>query len=712
MSATGHEEEFRRIFRDDAEVQLSRIADHAIDLESGANPEIVAELFREAHTLKGASAVVGFDEVSRVAHVLEDLFESLRAGRRAPSRDVVEAVLMGVDALRDILGRLDRAEDCSAAADAAEIALRAAIAGEADAAAADQQQPEPDPAPTAAEAPDTDVADTPAIGASTTTVADVPAEAPAAARGGDDTVRVPVERLDELVRLVGESAAAQLRVGRLLEESLGIEAESIAEFRQLSRVLNDLHERTMRARMVTLETVTAPLRRAVRELAGTQEKQVAWEVTGGDTELDRRVLEQVRDPLMHLVRNAVDHGIEPPAERVAAGKPPEARLTLHASQRGAEVLITVSDDGRGIDPHRVRSAGVGPAVEELTDAGALELIFEPGFSTSSEVTDVSGRGVGLDAVRCSVDALRGRIEVDSQPGAGTTFRIVVPMTLALVPCLLVRAADERYAIPVHSVVTVIDLEEDTCLSVEGLPSVLVDDEPVTVSDLARELHGTSESATGPIVVMASATRRHAFRVDALVGRRPVVVKDLGNLLPRVDVLAGASVESDGRVVLVIDPPGLIAHGESLGRGSATSFVPILDAEDAPARKAAAPGASVLVVDDALTIRELQRTILERAGYEVRVAADGQEALARLAERPADLVLTDVEMPRLDGFGLTTAIREQPHLESIRIVILSSLGDEASRRRGLEAGADGYLVKSDFDEGSLLSVVERTIGVAA
>ena len=522
-----------------------------------------------------------------------------------------------------------------------------------------------------------------------------------------ERIMVPVGRLDELVRLVGESAAAHLRIGRMLGERLAVDPATISEFRDLSRVLNDLQERTMHARMVPVATITDQLHRAARDLSRSLGKQVRWDVRGEDTELDRGVLQQLADPLLHLVRNAVDHGVETPEERVAAGKEPHATVGLHAMQLGSEVIITVTDDGRGIDVERVREEATqgGVDVSSLTDAAALNLVFRSGLSTARFISEISGRGVGLDVVRTSIDAVRGRIEVRSTSGVGSEFRIVVPITLAVLPCLLLAVADRRYALPMHSIAVSKAFDPAATAHAEGRPIVWVGGEPVPVSALADTLGiNAATRANGPVVVVAGGTRRHAFRVDALVGQRDVVVKGLGRLLPRLEVLAGASVEPDGSILLVLDALGVIERAR-LARVPAERLVTMLEEDRIPnARRG-----SIVVVDDALTVRELQRSILERAGFEVRVACDGFEALALLDEATADLVLTDVEMPRMDGFELTEAIRARPNLTNVPIIVLTSRASEEDRQRGLEAGADGYIIKSAFDEGGLLAAVDRLLG---
>jgi two-component system, chemotaxis family, sensor kinase CheA len=669
MSPTGHEDEFRQLFAREAQGRLGSLADGAMELErQGADPELVSQMFRDAHTLKGGAAVVGFPEISEVVHELEQLLDDLRKGRLGAEAGVPDAVLGSVDGLRAMIDAAMAGRPVAEAAGAVRAAL--AKAGTAPA-------PAPAPEPTVVAAP------APAVAAPAPVRAD-PREA----------IPVPVDRLDRLVRLVGEAAAAQLRVGRMLTDRLDDEPADVDEYREMAQALGELQEQTMRARMVSVGTIAGPLRRAVRDIAHDRGKQVRWELAGESTELDRHVLEQLREPLVALVRNAADHGIEAPAERADAGKPREGRVRLHARQLGADIVISVGDDGRGIDTARVQEATGG------SEGDALEAIFRPGVSTAETVTEVSGRGVGLDAVRTAVGALRGRIEVRTTAGAGTEFRISVPMTLATLRCLLVRAGGRPYALPMHSTATALPPSAEAPVGVEGRRAVWLGDETIGLTDLTAVLGvPAADGPPGPAVVLTALGARHAFRVDELLGQRDVVLKDLGRLLPRLELLAGASVEPDGSIMLVLDAAGLV--GAARGTAPLPIAAPPEALEPPPAEPA---GGRVLVVDDALTIRELQRSILERAGYEVATAATGREALARLVEDGADLVLTDVEMPGMDGLALTAAIRDTPALASTPVLILTTRGSEEDRQRGLEAGADVYLVKSAFDERALLTAV--------
>jgi two-component system chemotaxis sensor kinase CheA len=701
--ATLTADQIRALFAQEAEVRLAHLDQLLLRLEHAPeDEELLRSIFRELHTLKGSSAAAGLDEVSRPAHELEELVDDVRAKRRQVTPELIDNLFAGADRLAKLVNGTaepPRPPDGDVHQHA-EVARRAPDAETPPVAEGMFPTGHP-PHPARREAgPPTP---TPGSGQAFAAPPGSAAGARPTSTDSGGVVMVQLERLDELVRLLGESAAAHLRVGRMLKERFGVDAASVSEYNELSRDLNILQDRVMRTRMVPLGTITDQLHRAVRDIARSEGKRVRWVVEGASTELDRGVLNQLSDSLLHLVRNAVDHGVEPPAER-PGHKNPEATIRLHAWQLGSDVIIAVTDDGRGIDIDRVRERAtrLGIDTADLTEDETLQLIFRSGLSTTSFVTDVSGRGVGLDVVKTSVEAARGRIEVRSELGKGTEFRIVVPITLAVLRCLVVEAVGQRFALPLHRVVVTQAHDASREIQAEGRAVVWVEDQPVTVSTLANTLGLGDAPSHGPIVVLTDSTRSNAFQVDRLVGQRDVVLKSLSRLLPPLPAVAGAGIEPDGSIFLVLDPPGLIQGARSSRRVPAPAAA--VEHGEGPQRR-------ILVVDDALTVRELQRSILERAGFDVRTASDGMQALTMLAAEPVDLVLTDVEMPNLDGFGLTEAIRGKPELANIPILILSSLSSEADRQRGLDVGADGYIVKSSFDEPGLLAAVNRLLGAA-
>ncbi len=633
------------LFEQEARERLASLGGLLLEVErDGVTDDLIGSLFREAHTLKGAANVVGLTRLGAEAHALEDLFDRIRTGEVTVTPQVVDEMLAAVDRLCELTGF----DSDATGTDGSDVA-------------AEDEEP--------AAVPDD-------------TGHPIDGDAPRPARRDNarqETARVPVDRLDDLVRLAGESAAAHLR-------------------------LAELQERALRARMLPRGAAEPALRRAVRDLGRQTGKSMTLEFRGADTELDRTVHEQLVDSLVHIVRNAVDHGLEPTAERLELGKPAEGSIVVHAMQLGPRVVVTVSDDGRGVDLDGVRERAerLGVATTGLDDDAVLDLLFWPGLTTTDEVTDISGRGVGLDAVRASLGRLRGRVDVDTETGRGTTFRISVPITLTVVRALVVRAGGQRYAVPMSNVLTVLgpDAPMD---QVEGRPAVRIGATSVGVSVLGDVL-GVETGGEGPIVAITGVHRTHAFCVDALEGERDVLLKAVPASIPASELVVGASAEPDSSVMLVLDAESLVDTAASTTPGVR------------PLRRAAVPevaeASRILVVDDALTVRELQRTILVRAGYSVTTAADGREALDRIDEAKPDLVLTDVEMPELDGLSLCREIRRGSRWTNVPIVVLTSRGSDEDRRAGMEAGADAYIVKSAFDEAALLGVVERLLGEAS
>ena len=689
MDLGGHDEELLQIYAEEARERLAAMTTLLLQLDStAADPELTACLFREAHTLKGGAAMVGMEAVARLAHAMEDVLSEVRDGLRTVTPELVDTLLAVVEALSSIVPAAAVGGEHEAAVVAAERALAEAVAGAPTAApalgSAGPVEP-PAPAPRVAE----------------------PAASPEPPVSAQERLAVPIDRLDELVRLVGETVTGQLRLGVLLRQALGVDPDGVEEFRSFTHVLQELQEVAMRTRMVPFARAVPGLQRAVRELARARGKQVRLEVHGGETELDRRVLDQLTEALLHLVRNSVDHGVETPEARLLAGKDAEAVIGLEAEQNRSEAIVIVRDDGRGIDVERVREKARrnGGPQHEISDDEALSLIFSPGFSTSDQVDEISGRGVGLDIVRHRLEAIQGRVDVRSQPGAGTRFRIAVPLTLAVVYSLLVTAAGQRFALPMQSIAGIVPPEKEE-RSAGGRWVVVPDGHPIPIATLAATLGlgaGTPGAPLGPTVLISGHAERYAFRVDEVRGQRQVVVKGLSQVLPRLPVIAGASVEPDGLILLMLEPAALIERAVR-ARPSAQEHAPPVAAEPR-----SLPRTRVLVVDDAMIVREMERSILEQAGYQVVIARDGVEALAALVDHPCDLVVTDIDMPRMNGLELTAEIRRLPRTAQLPVILLTSHADDETRRQGLEAGADGYVVKAGFDQFALLEHVQKALG---
>jgi two-component system chemotaxis sensor kinase CheA len=663
--------ELQEVFHDEVSQRLDEMEAALLAIESGtADSSVIDALFRDAHTIKGTAGMFGLDDVAAVAHAAEDILAVLRERGTVPpgmadpllhATGVVRARVNGEEAPVDDL--LDE--------------LATSLAALSGAGAGETTTPTPR-RPSAAEV--------------------VPPPPPAAAReqrrpGTDQrSVRVPPGKIDHLLDVVGEA----MQDGRRLAHALGATAdaeaglpENIADALSGSaRTLGELKDAAVKMRTLPVAVIAGSLPRAIRDLARAAGKDVEFTVTGAETELDRVILDSLADPITHLLRNAVAHGIESPAERERAGKPRRGRVELRAVPRGGLVEIVVADDGRGITREVAEQAR---AEGSLTD-----ILSRTGYSTAGEVTELAGRGVGLDAVRDYVQSLGGGFEIRSQPGQGMEVSLLLPLALALLDVLLFERGGSVFGVPLSVVEEVVTVTETTAM--QGRPSLIVRGRAIPVADVATLLGAQAPPlrASPPALVLGMTDRRVAVTCDALLGTEEVVVKPLRPLLATVRGYLGAAILGDGRIALLAEPVAL------------TRDRPAIE----PAAPHARPAASrkVLVVEDSFTVRELQRSILETAGYETVTARDGREALQVIGQDPEiALVVTDLEMPRVDGLGLTRALRADPAHASLPVVIVTSHGSEEDQRKGIEAGADAYMAKRNFDQHALLATVERLIG---
>ena len=641
-------------FREEAGERVDRIVDGLLSFEKGTGgKEAIDALFREAHSIKGSAGMMGLDEAYEISHGIEDvLAQSRESGSLAPG--LVEPLLQASDALRRaVAGEVGLAEP----------ALVAISAAHHDAA----------PAGPSAGPPDEPAASSPE-------------------RAERRSMRVEAERVDRLLDAVGESVVHHRRLGHALHAPAGpngpdLETEDLMS--RGDRLLVDLQDAVIKLRTLPFSSITGPLPRAVRDLAAAQEKEVELLIEGAESQLDRVILEGASEAIVHLLRNAIAHGIEPPDERERAGKPRAGRIELRAEQRGDRVAIEVRDDGRGVASELLQAAD-GPA-----SLGGM--LARAGMSTAASVTGVSGRGVGLDAVRNHVESVGGTLEIDSQPERGTTVSLLLPMNLALLEVLMLERGKSVFGVPINGVAEAIQVTE--VMPLMGRPVVRLGGEAVPLIDLVTVLGGSAPAlqARFPAIILARDGRRVALSCDRILGEDAVVVKHLGRVLADTPGYLGGAVMGDGRVALVLDPLQLLS--------TAT------DGRPAPVHaEAQTEPSTVLVVDDQFTVRELQRSILEASGYRVETARDGREAWERLsARRGIDLIVTDLEMPEMDGFELTSAIRNDAEISSLPIVIVTSRTGDEDERRGLEAGADAYIVKERFDQRALLETVEHLIG---
>ncbi len=483
--------------------------------------------------------------------------------------------------------------------------------------------------------------------------------------------------------------------------------------RTLASMVDHLLEDMKKVIMVPSSSLLEVFPKLVRDISRDRGKEVELVMQGGEIEIDRRILEEIKDPLIHLVRNSVDHGIEKPEERSRKGKPITGTVALTVTQKGgSEVELCVSDDGSGVNLARVRSAAVktGAVSQEeghrLTESEALKLIFRSGFSTSPIITDISGRGLGLAIVQEKIEKLGGTLTLESQLDAGMTFRIRLPMTLATFRGILVRVNQHFFVLPTANVKRVVRVKEEEARTVEGRMTVRFDEQLVALIHLAALLGLPAQSSTNdfpgraPVVILGSAEKRIALVVDEILDEREVLVKSLGKQLARVRNIAGATILGAGEVVPILNISDLI---ESALQKAATSVrTPVATKLEADKRKA------ILLAEDSITARTLLKNILNSAGYEVKTAVDGADALTELKAGDFDLLVSDVDMPRMNGFDLTARIREDKKLAELPVVLVTSLDSREDRERGMDVGANAYIVKSSFDQSNLLETVRRMI----
>ena len=710
---------------------LQTLAKGVTGLQMGRpDPEKINHLFRAAHTLKGSSRMLKLLPITETSHFLEDVLAAMRDGALWVDERTRSALIAGVDALSDLVDMLAEQLDpavlpdadrtvCAAleqllapesvdAADATEgmelFSEGRLVGRDADHAAPDRQ--------------------------------DAEAQMSSPRLRGGDTVRLPLERLDHLIKIMGEVAnshermrehSEQLRkLGRALqvltqadgcdktltESLIGLARTMRNDIQSQAVLIASLNDVALTMRMLPLSIVFDPITRTVRDFARSIGKEVEIEATGAGLEMDRQIIDKLADPLIHLMRNAVDHGVESSQQRTESGKPKRARIELVARQESGKAVIEITDDGAGIAWERVREKLVKKAwmteaeAQALNERELIEWIFRPGFSTAPIITDVSGRGVGLDVVRqVLIEDLSGDIHVDSQAGAGCRFVLTLPLSLALARVLLISSRGHVFAFATLHVSELLSVSATDLLEVADRRAVIVRNEfvPVVALDgllgLRHGLAPTGEPVS--LVVLRIGRDKIAVIVDEWLDERDMMIKSLPDHLCS-NALAGGVVETaQGDLAIVLHVPTLMQKARGVqGQGGA---------DQSAAQSQDTFGPRILVVDDSLNTRELEKDVLEAHGYQVTLAEDGMDGLSRALAGEFDAILTDVEMPRMDGFTLTARLRESERYRHRPIVIITSREREEDKRRGLQAGADAYIVKGDFDQNNLVDTLQALLG---
>ena len=715
---------------------------------------IVENIFREAHSLKGAARSVTMTEVEALCQTLESVFAAWKGGALGPSPDLYDTLHKTVTILRLLLAETD---DNRAAALKSQIGpLSEQLVDLLQAPLSKPKSPSKN-----GQAYPMAVALEPHI--STTEERPAPMETVRIATAKLDAVLLQAEELLS-VKLATSQHAAELRdinvtlarwkrewakvqpevraIGRNLEKNAQDASgrngrfTKITEFldwsfqafteldgqmtamaksanqdhRTLGLMVDELMLDMKNVLMLPFSSVLHTFPALVRELSRDQAKEVDLVIEGGEIEVDRRILEEIKDPLIHLIRNCIDHGIEKPAEREQKNKPRLGTIGIAVSQLdGNKVQLLISDNGRGIDRAKIKVSALKLGLiaqaeaDGLSDPETFALVFRSGVSSSALITDLSGRGLGLAIVREKAEKLRGTVTVDSQVHGGTTFRMVLPLTTATFRGIPVRVNQDFFVLPAATVERVARVKQEKIKTVENKDTIELDGKTISLVRLAEVLElprkdTTEDNHNGvPVVIISQHGKRIAFLVDNIVDEQEVLVKTLGRQLSRVRNIAGATVLANRKLVPILNVSDLMQSAVRVsGR---TAQVPALE-KDQPSRK------SVLVVEDSITSRTLLKNILETAGYNVNTAVDGVDGFTQLRSHEFDVVVSDVEMPRMNGFDLTAKIRADKKLSEMPIILVTALQSREDRERGMDAGANAYIVKNSFDQSNLLEVMGR------
>ncbi|MGX5218575.1 response regulator [Pseudomonas segetis] len=748
------------LFRMEAEAQTQVLDAGLLVLER--DPTHAGQLeacMRAAHSLKGAARIVGLDEGVSIAHVMEDLLVAAQEGLLRLQSDHIDALLQGSDVLLRIgqVG-LNSEQQNQLSEQVASLVVRLQALFVAAVPAFAQSSPPPVPPPAPAEEPMVQDSPEPVV---VEPSQDSTLEPATDARGR--VLRVSAERLDHLLDMSGKSLVEFQRIKPLsdslarlkrlhsttrraldslrevtLESSLDAQAQALlSESRGLlgecQQMLTQhieafdefawqgeqrtqaLYDAALTSRMRPFADVLAGQARMVRDLGRSLGKQVRLEVEGEGTQVDRDVLERLESPLTHLLRNAVDHGIQSPEQRVSHGKAAEGVIKLRARHHAGMLVLELGDDGGGVDLQRLRESirarklSTAETIAKLSEEELLAFLFLPGFSMREQVTEVSGRGVGLDAVMHEIRQLRGSVRMQQQTGQGSLFILEVPLTLSVVRSLVVEIGAEAYAIPLAHIEHMVRLEQQQIVQLEGRQHFWHENRHVgliAASQLLQKTEARVEQDGIPVVLINDRDMLYGLTVERFIGERTLVVMPLDARLGKVrDVSAGALLD-DGTPVLILDVEDLCSSiGKLLGSGN-------LQRVDSRDRQAGGRVRKrVLVVDDSLTVRELERKLLLSRGYDVAVAVDGMDGWNALRAESFDLLITDIDMPRMDGIELVSLVRRDSRLQSLPVMVVSYKDREEDRQRGLDAGADYYLAKASFHDEALLDAVQVLIGDA-
>lgn len=683
------------------------------------------EAHRRVHSLKGAARAVGLRPIEALAHRLESLISRCQSGALALDRETAGVVHLAFDSIEDFVVELETVAEPAEPLEALTAVDRLLGAGPMEETNDAGRQDATPPAQGAARV--------------------------ASAVRAIETARVNVDSLDVVLKHAGELLTENLRHDRIAMELRKLQrdivklqreaardrrtpradsgasadlfgaildhAQSIGRMQgdaawRIRRLGRQLYQDVRSLRIVPAESVFGGIRKMTRDLARAEGKEVEIEIEGLDTRADRQVLQALKDPVMHLLRNAVNHGIETPEARVKRGKPPAGRVAFKVTTQRNQLLIRIEDDGQGLDKNRIvkeaRKRGLLPKDESTPpDVAALTpILLQPGFTTARRVTEVAGRGIGLSVVDNAVRQLQGRFDLAPGERMGTVVTVLVPLAVASRRLLLVQCKDHIYGIPAHCVERVCQLSSEKIATITDEPMIVFEgeDDSVSLTSLAQLLGYTDPAVVGNgqgilVVLLNVDGARLGVAVDGFVAVQDSVVHDLAAALPGLTLVMGGMILADGSVSTVVNPAALIKAAQE-------AKYPWRFDTHAPAERDEAP--LILIVDDSITTRTLEKSILEAKGFRVRLSVDGIDALEQLRQDRPDLAIVDVEMPRMDGFGLLHAMKGDPNLADIPVVLVTSRDSATDRRKGMALGAQAYIIKQRFDQRELLETIDQIL----
>ncbi|OQY28664.1 MAG: hypothetical protein B6244_06360 [Candidatus Cloacimonetes bacterium 4572_55] len=761
-------------FTNEAKEHVQKLNQGLLALEKNpGDQELIQELFRSAHTVKGSSRMMGFTLTNQVAHKMEDLLGLLREGKLTLREDHYDLLFEALDQISSLLEEIRSSSQETSSVDEIVERLDKATSGE-DFRVSGGATPDIPPAEEFApeESEKLDESEVEAeIDPTPEPLESQPDPSPSPSlpdgtqkpRKGQETIRVNMETLDQTIKSVGELIVGKMRAHRQLEnlnqlklnakillktvsdmrvlwegdglsepggriysqmDDLLVEIETLYKQNRESLALQDtiiseLEENAFQMRMLPLSTIFAAFPRAIRDIARDLGKKVELVTYGEETQLDKKMIEKLDGPLNHILRNCIDHGIEPPEERLREGKSEKGLIHLNAFNESGSVVIEVQDNGRGLDTEAIKRKAIQKQImseqelSKINDRDIQNFIFSPGFSTSQIITDISGRGVGLDVVRKNVEDLKGTVGVESEAGKGVSFTITLPLTLSALRVLLVRTEELVVALPVTTVRETVLIRQEDIIKIVDRDAIRLRNQIITLVNLSDALklgasypHEKNGNGNGNelfVVIGEVAKERVGFIIDDIIDEVEVVQKPLPPFIQKIENISGVTILGDNEIVLILYMTDLINSARRLSRRTANkNEQSIRIAEKSRPRE-------ILVVDDSLNTREVEKSIIEAHGYQVDLAKDGVDALKKIKQKSYDLIVTDVEMPKMDGFTLTQNLRSMKSYKEVPIVIVTSRERDEDKRRGISVGASAYIVKGSFDQNNLIDTIESLIG---